>query len=97
MSPINWSPLEEAFLQENEFNDTNTKIPYLTVDNFPDLGLLTSLRFLEWVIQNPEGVTSLPTGKTPEYFIKWTHYLLKNWDKPKVQSILEKYNFKNLR
>jgi glucosamine-6-phosphate deaminase len=95
MNPINWSPLEEAFFKENQFNDTNTKIPYLTVENFPDLGLLTSLRFLEWVIQNPEGVASLPTGKTPEYFIKWTHYLLKNWEKPKVQSILEKYNLTN--
>jgi glucosamine-6-phosphate deaminase len=94
MNLNSWSPLEEAFFPKSNFNDQNVKLPYLTVDNFPDLGLLTSLRFLEWVIQNPNGVISLPTGKTPEYFIKWTHYLLKNWKSPKVSSLLEKYNFK---
>ena len=50
---------------------------------------------MEWASNNPSGIISLPTGKTPEYFIKWTHYLLKNWKESKVQSILEKYNFKN--
>ena len=95
MKQTSWSPLEKAFLQNKIFNDPNVKMPYLTVDNFPDLGLLTSLRFLEWVIQNPEGVISLPTGKTPEYFIKWTHYLLKNWKDSKVLSLLDKYNFKS--
>lgn len=95
MKNINWSPMERAFLSKNEFNDKYSKIPYLIVDNFPDLGLLTSLRFLEWVIENPEGVISLPTGKTPEYFIKWTHHLLNNWSDKKVQSLLRKYDFKH--
>ncbi|SVE11698.1 uncharacterized protein METZ01_LOCUS464552, partial [marine metagenome] len=51
------------------------------LESFPQLGLITSLRFLEWASENPEGVISLPTGKTPEYFIKWTHHLLNNWGK----------------
>ena len=78
MKNINWSPMERAFLSKNEFNDKYSKIPYLMVDNFPDLGLLTSLRVLEWAIENPEGVISLTTGNTTEYFIKWTHHLLNN-------------------
>ena len=51
--------------------------------------MLTALRFLEWVAGNPDGVISLPTGKTPEYFIKWTQYLLNNWDKPEARKIRE--------
>lgn len=66
-------------------------IPYIIVDNFPKLGLLTSLRFLEWVGSNPEGVISLPTGKTPEYFIKWTRHILENWDSAEIMTYREEY------
>ena len=76
----NWSPVEKRFFQRQDIQKQTTNIPYILVDNFPDLGFLTSLRFLEWVSKNPEGVISLPTGKTPEYFIKWTHNFLSNWD-----------------
>ncbi len=66
------------------------KIRVIEVDNFPMLGKITALRFLEWVQNNPGGVVSLPTGKTPEHFIKWvTHYLTK-WHQAEVQSDLEK-------
>ena len=68
--------VEKSFFEKSNLNQPNTKIPYIQVDNIPDLGLLTSLRFLEWIIENPEGVISLPTGKTPEYFIKWTQCLV---------------------
>ena len=67
------------------------RIPYITVDTFPHLGLITALRFIEWVIDNPEGVVSLPTGKTPEYFIKWTKFMLENWDKEKGLEIRNKH------
>lgn len=50
---------------------------------------MTALRFLEWAAENPEGVISLPTGKTPEHFIKWTNYYLSNWDKPEAQKLRE--------
>tara|TARA_X000000950_G_scaffold68440_1_gene84592 strand:- start:8587 stop:10914 length:2328 start_codon:yes stop_codon:yes gene_type:complete len=86
------SRVEEQFIGNNGFESQNSKIPYLIVDSFPDLGLLTALRFFEWVFNNPEGVISLPTGKTPEYFIKWTSYLLSNWNSSKVKSIRKKYN-----
>jgi len=64
------------------------KTPIIEVSNFPNLGRLTALRFLEWVIDNPKGVISLPTGKTPEYFIKWTRYFLDGWDKKSIQKEL---------
>ena len=86
------SRVEEQFISNNGFESQSSNIPYLIVDSFPDLGLITTLRFFEWVYNNPEGVISLPTGKTPEYFIKWTSYLLNNWDSRMVKSIRKKYN-----
>ncbi len=85
------SEVEKAFLAESGVEKISTLIPYLTVDNFPKMGLLTACRFLEWAAANPEGVISLPTGKTPEFFIKWTQYLLENWDSKKGKDIREKY------
>jgi glucosamine-6-phosphate deaminase len=65
------------------------KIGVIVVDNFPTLGKLTALRFLEWVQNNPGGVISLPTGKTPEFFIKWVTHYLQRWDRPEIQKELE--------
>ena len=61
----------------------------IVVDNFPALGKLAALRFLEWVQQNPGGVLSLPTGKTPEYFIRWVIHYLSTWETPDTQKGLE--------
>ncbi len=91
------SKTEAAFLKESGVEKISTKIPYLTVDNFPKLGLITACRFLEWVAENPEGVISLPTGKTPEYFIKWTQYLLENWDNQKGLEIRERYGLEDIK
>lgn len=85
------SEVEKSFLKESGVEKISTLIPYLTVDNFPKLGLLTACRFLEWVSENPKGVISLPTGKSPEFFIKWTQFLLDNWDQPKGIEIRERY------
>ncbi|MFN8241184.1 MAG: hypothetical protein U0X39_10620 [Bacteroidales bacterium] len=89
----NLTDVEKSFLHVSGRTSWSTKIPYITVQNFPRLGLLTSLRFLEWVRENPEGVISLPTGKTPEYFIKWTQRLLNDWEKPEIQKILGENGF----
>ena len=67
------------------------RIPVVEVDSFPDLGRMVALRFIEWVQQNPEGVVSLPTGKTPEYFIRWTHHILENWSAPDVRDLWDTY------
>jgi len=89
------SIVEQKFIELSDQKQVNTNIPYIIVDNFPKLGFLTALRFLEWVNENPEGVISLPTGKTPEYFINWTSYLLENWDNKKGMEIRSKYGLGN--
>ncbi|MDP3581994.1 MAG: glucosamine-6-phosphate deaminase, partial [Ignavibacteria bacterium] len=65
------------------------KIPVIQVENFPQLGELAALRFIEWLQYNPNGVVSLPTGKTPEHFIYWVSYILKNWQKADVETRLK--------
>ncbi|MGQ1784547.1 glucosamine-6-phosphate isomerase [Saccharicrinis sp. GN24d3] len=94
MDAINFSEVEKNYLQKSGVSKTTTKIPYIPVDNFPKLGMFTAFRFLEWVAENPEGVISLPTGKTPEYFIRWTQYLLENWDNAKGKKVREENGLK---
>jgi len=65
------------------------KIGVIVVDSFPALGTLTALRFLEWVQENPEGAVALPTGKTPEHFIREVNRLLGGWNRREVRSELE--------
>ena len=65
------------------------KINVIVVDNFPLLGKLTAFRFLEWAQNNEGSSISLPTGKTPEHFIKWVTRLLGQWKTPPIQKMLE--------
>ncbi|MBI5471286.1 MAG: glucosamine-6-phosphate deaminase [Ignavibacteriae bacterium] len=67
------------------------KINVIEVSNFPALGKLTAFRFIEWVVKNPGGVISLPTGKTPEHFIKWVTRILARWETKEIKSLLESY------
>jgi glucosamine-6-phosphate deaminase len=97
MHTNHFSPVEKAFHALSGIEKQTTRMPYIVVDNFPKLGFLTALRFLEWVAENPTGVISLPTGKTPEFFIKWTQYLLSNWGSRKGEEILRKYNIQDLK
>ncbi len=64
------------------------KIRVIEVENFPSLGRLAALRFIEWVLRNPGGVIALPTGKTPEYFIKWVRHVLAGWRTNEVRGVL---------
>ncbi|HXX64679.1 MAG TPA: glucosamine-6-phosphate deaminase, partial [Bacteroidota bacterium] len=57
--------------------------------NFPALGKLTALRFIEWAGKNPGGVISLPTGRTPEHFIRWVTRILERWETKEIQALLE--------
>lgn len=72
----NFTKVEQVFADKVE-RRYPVNLPYLVVENFPKLGLLTALRFLEWVSENPDGVISLPTGKTPEHFIFGPNIFLK--------------------
>lgn len=91
MNNTSFSKVEKAFIELSGNHHPTTKIPYILVDNFPGLGLLTALRFLEWVAENPEGTISLPTGKTPEHFIKWTQHFIEKWNDKKTVEIRSKY------
>ncbi len=93
MNKDTFTPVEKAFCCDIERRNP-VNIPYLTVANFPKLGLLTALRFLEWVSENPSGVISLPTGKTPEYFIFWTKHVLGKWDTPEGKKFREENGLK---
>jgi glucosamine-6-phosphate deaminase len=90
-APHELSKVEKSFEELSGVKSISTNMQYILVDNFPKLGLLTALRFLEWAAENPTGVISLPTGKTPEFFIKWSQFLLENWENKKGQDILSKY------
>jgi len=87
------SQVEQYYLAQSQkqlIYKPTEKIPVIQVANFPELGKMTALRFIEWMQHNPGGVVSLPTGKTPEHFIKWVSYFLKNWDKNDVIEALKK-------
>jgi glucosamine-6-phosphate deaminase len=91
MEKTEFTKVEKLFAGKTDSISAHTNIPCITVDNFPLLGLLTALRFLEWISENPAGVISLPTGKTPEYFIEWTGFLMENWNNRKGKLIRERY------
>jgi glucosamine-6-phosphate deaminase len=65
------------------------KVNVIVVDNFPDLGKLTAFRFLEWAQKNEGWSIALPTGKTPEHFIKWVSHLLNTWNETSTRKLLE--------
>lgn len=82
------SQVEEIALEKSRYDlryESAEKIGVIVVQNFPALGTLTALRFLEWVQQNAGGLISLPTGKTPEYFIKEVHRFLGGWNQKDIQ------------
>jgi glucosamine-6-phosphate deaminase len=87
------SAVEQKILEtrQQELKLPGEQIPVIVVDNFPMLGRLTALRFLEWVQDNPEGVVSLPTGKTPEYFIKEVIRYKNSWSSKETQKELGGY------
>ena len=75
-------------------NLTQCRTQVLTVENYVVLGQLTALRFIEWVGNNPGGVVALPTGKTPEFFIKWMQYYIDNWEKESKEGIIGQLGLK---
>ena len=68
--------------------------PCIQTENLSELGKLTALHFLKWVEKNPEGVIALPTGKTPEFFIKYLKYYKKSKRDQTILKELQKFNIK---
>ena len=88
----NLTPVERIAVRASVFDalyEPTEKVPTIVVKNFPALGKLAAMRFLEWVQGHPGGVISLPTGRTPEHFIKWVQRLLGDWETPEIQRTLE--------
>ena len=86
------SAVEQKALERSGGKLTYTpaeKIGTIVVDSFPALGTLAAMRFIEWAQDNPEGVIALPTGKTPEHFIKEVIRLREGWEATEVQRELE--------
>ena len=73
-----------------ELYPATEKIKTVVVENFPALGKLAAMRFIEWVQGHPDGVISLPTGKTPEHFIRWVQRVMADWDGADVCRELER-------
>ena len=94
---VNFTKVEEAFFEETKSKKISTRIPYITTESFPKLGLLSALSFLEWASKNPNGVACLPTGKTAQYFLDFTHLLLDNWNNKKGKDFLEKYGLADVK
>lgn len=82
--------LQEQYGQQDLYAPRE-KLRTLVVENFPALGKVTALRFLEWVQNHPDWSVALPTGKTPEHFIKWTAHLLHTWESQATRTLLETY------
>ncbi|KAF4752285.1 hypothetical protein FOZ62_006866 [Perkinsus olseni] len=76
--------LDKSIYTKDMYSPTEKTRTFI-VDSFPLLGKVVAYRFIEWVIGNPEGVCALPTGKTPEYFIKWTQRIVNEWDTPAIK------------
>ena len=79
--PTSFTQVEHAFLSKsgraNEYEGERS--PIVEVNNVYELGQLVAISFLEWCTANPTGVIALPTGKTPEYFIKTLDRFRDSW------------------
>ena len=94
-SPSSGSGVEDSLVSTSPYDvyqySPKEKMRVVVVPNFPSLGKAAAYRFLEWAQQNPNGVCSLPTGKTPEHFIKWVQKILKEWDTQRIQNEREHF------
>ena len=91
------SKVEQCFLKESLIQVPTTKVPYIITDSVPKLGVMTALRFLEWVSENEEGVISLSSDKSFKNFIHYTHQFLNTWDDLETKKVLERYGLADLK
>lgn len=82
---ISLSNVESSFIRRSGLRPCYSpieRIPSIEVENVYELGKLVALRFIEWVHYHPTGIVALPTGRTPEYFIKTLEKLRSTWNNP---------------
>ena len=102
---IKLDSVEKKYLlkSKKKLSYKNEYFKIIETENIYELGKLTAYHFLKWVENNPNGVIALPTGKTPEFFIKHLRYIKANKNNKKVLNELNKFgikkvpNFSNLK
>lgn len=94
-SSIMFTSVEQSFLDRSGKKSTyeGERISTIEVLNVYELGKIVALSFLEWVEYHPQGVIALPTGKTPEYFIKTLEKYKKDWDTPQIQDEIKSHGY----
>ena len=94
-SSSDWSAVERAFVAKSgrDASYPGEKVKVVEVMNVYELGQIVAVAFLEWVQANPAGVIALPTGRTPEYFIKTLDRFRANWGKPELVAELSALGF----
>jgi glucosamine-6-phosphate deaminase len=92
---VAWSAVERAFLDISGRRDSyaGEKIPIVEVLNIYELGKIVALEFMNWVHENPSGVVALPTGRTPEYFIKTLSRYRSMWSDAAVQQEIRSHGY----
>lgn len=78
--------------RQQNLSFSSEKIPVYEFANTKQMGEATALTFLQWVQAHPQGVISLPTGKTPEMFIKALHFYKSNWELPEVYDVRKEHD-----
>ena len=71
---------EKKQYQQQQF--ASEKIAVAEVASAEEFGHFIALDLLSWIEQNPEGVIALPTGRTPESFIRALEWYKKSWNDP---------------
>jgi glucosamine-6-phosphate deaminase len=90
-----FTEVEKRFLAKSgrEGSYPGEKVKVIEVQNVYELGQIVAIAFLEYVTQNPKGVVALPTGRTPEYFIKTLDRYRESWGKAELVSELTALGF----
>ena len=85
------SSVEKLFVAKSRRQGTyaGERIRTVEVQNVYDLGKIVAIRFMEWCCENPTGNIALPTGRTPEFFIKTLEKYRSGWNEPSVQKELK--------
>ncbi len=90
------SVVEQKFLYESGKRPIYPHMEHVTsieVENVYSLSQLAAFRFLEWALAHPKGIIALPTGRTPEYFIKTLDFLRSSWTTVETQKELNHFGF----
>jgi glucosamine-6-phosphate deaminase len=85
------SRVEKVFLERSKLAERYAPLERavsVEVSNFYVVVLIVALCLFVWGAETPNGVVALPTGRTPEYFIKTLELLKEGWTTESVKADL---------